>query len=66
MKKKIVIDISETGEVNLETHNYKGPTCVKDSQFIKDILGEETYYCLCPVYYQKQGQEINQYKSICG
>lgn len=66
MKKRIIIDISDTGEVQLETHGYKGPQCVEDSQFIKDVLGEEVSVQLVPVYYQENGQGVKRHLPICG
>ena len=41
MAKKIIVEIDNDGEVRIETQGYKGPICLEESQFLKDILGEE-------------------------
>ena len=65
--KVITIDIYEdTGEVKLETEGFIGKSCVEESQFIKDILGEEVHRDLKPVYNQKGGIVTKKHISLCG
>ena len=40
--KEIVIDISDDGEVRIETKGFKGKACLEESQFLKNLLGKET------------------------
>ena len=46
--KEIVIDIAEDGEISLETKGFVGKACVEESQFLKDVLGKETFKRLTP------------------
>ena len=66
--KQIIIDIKDDGEVKIETRGYSGSSCVEESQFIKDILGEETAKHLTPAYYQRQGQKesVKRHLPLCG
>jgi len=64
--KKIIIDIFNDGEVIIETRGFKGPLCLAESQFIKDILGKETASQLSPMFYQQNKQTVKKYIPICG
>lgn len=64
MAKKIIVEIGNDGEVRLETRGFSGPVCLEVSQFLKDLLGEETARQLVPVYYQKN--KSKKYIPICG
>ena len=64
--KEIIIDISNDGEVKLETRGFTGKSCVEESQFIKDLLGKETAKQLTPAYYQAQTTQVKKYLPICG
>ena len=64
--KKIIVDIDETGEVHVETRGYSGPVCLEDSQFLKDVLGEETSRQLSARYYEKQGKTVKKFEPLCG
>ena len=46
--KEIVIDISSDGEIRIETKGFKGKACLEESQFLKNLLGNETYKQLTP------------------
>ena len=39
--KEIIIDVSNEGEIQIETRGFKGKSCIKESQFMKDLLGKE-------------------------
>lgn len=65
-QRKIIVDIGEDGEVQIETHNYKGPVCLAESKFLKDLLGEEIAQQLVPAFYEKQDQKIKKYLPLCG
>ena len=63
--KEIVIDIAEDGEIQLETKGFTGKGCIEESQFLKDILGKETYQRLTPAYYGKKTR-VKKYLQLCG
>ena len=63
--KEIVIDIAEDGEISLETKGFTGKACVEESQFLKDMLGKETYQRLIPAYYGKKTR-LKKYLQLCG
>ena len=67
MKKQIVIDVGDDGEVRIETKGYKGKTCIEETQFLKDLLGNEIFKQLTPAYYVRT-QEITKkiYLPLCG
>ena len=66
--KRILIDISDDGEVKIETRGFSGKSCVDESQFLKDLLGKETARQLTPAYYQRQGQKevVKKHLPLCG
>ena len=64
--KEIVIDVSEDGEVRIETRGFSGKSCITESQFIKDVLGKEIESQLTPAYWQKINQTTKKYLPLCG
>lgn len=68
MKKQIIIDVTNEGEVKIETRGYEGKTCVEESQFLKDLLGTETARQLTAAYYRRQGQKqvVKKHLPLCG
>lgn len=68
MSKKIVIEVDETGEIQLETIGFKGKGCIVESQWIKDLLGEEKSRQLTPTYFMKENdKEVKKrYMGLCG
>ncbi len=64
--KEIVIDISEDGEIRTETKGFVGKACVEESQFLKDILGKETFKRLTPAYYSNIKKKVKKYLQLCG
>ena len=64
MARKIIVEIDNNGQVSLTTRGYSGPICLEESQFLKDLLGEETSRQLVPVFYQKNKSKT--YLPICG
>ena len=64
--KEIIIDVSEEGEVKIETRGLKGQSCVTEAQYIKDVLGKETARQLTPAYYQKEPVRIKKHLPLCG
>jgi hypothetical protein len=66
MSKEIVIDISEDGEVRVETTGFVGESCLKETEFLIAILGKETHQELTPAYYIEQEVHKKQYLQLCG
>ncbi|HOV88357.1 MAG TPA: DUF2997 domain-containing protein [Syntrophobacteraceae bacterium] len=66
--KQIIIDITNEGEVKIETRGFRGKACLAESQFLKDVLGEETARQLTPAYYQRQDskQVVKRHLPLCG
>lgn len=64
--KEIIIDVSDDGEVRIETRGFKGKSCVAESEFLKEVLGKETARQLTPAYYQEGKQTIRKYLPLCG
>ena len=64
--KEIILDISNEGEIKIETRGFKGKTCITESQFLKDLLGNETERTLTPTYWEKEEVTIKKYLPLCG
>jgi hypothetical protein len=64
--KEIVVDVSDDGEIRIETRGFSGKSCISESQFIKDVLGKEVAYRLTPTYWQKSKNIIKKYLPLCG
>jgi hypothetical protein len=64
--KEIIVEVSNEGEVKIETRGFKGKTCIKESQFLKDLLGKETEQQLTPAYWEKQKVSVKKYLALCG
>jgi hypothetical protein len=64
--KEIVIEISENGDLKLETRGFSGKTCIEESQFVKDLLGNEITRQLTPAYYKENNKEVRMYLPLCG
>ncbi|MFH2059646.1 MAG: DUF2997 domain-containing protein [Pseudomonadota bacterium] len=64
--KEIIVDISNDGEVKIETRGFEGKSCIAESQFIKDLLGHEIQKQLTPAYYHENKVPVKKYLPICG
>jgi stress-induced morphogen len=64
--KEIVIDVSDDGQIQIETKGFIGKSCIEESRFIKDVLGSETARQLTPTYWQKSKIKIKKYLPLCG
>jgi hypothetical protein len=60
---QILIDISDEGEIKIETQGFRGKTCLEESRFLKTLLGKEVYRQLTPTFWN---QEKKKYLNICG
>lgn len=63
--KEIIIDVSDSGEISIETRGFSGKSCLEESKFIIDLLGKETSQQLTPAYYQGK-QKTKKYLQLCG
>ncbi len=63
--KEIIIDVSDTGEISIETKGFKGKSCLLESQFIKDLLGQEKAKQLTPAYFTGK-TTTKKYLQLCG
>ena len=62
--KKVIMDVmNETAEIKIETNGFTGSSCVKETQFLKDALGEEMEKELKPIYY---ANEKKGFLPLCG
>ena len=64
--KQILVDISDDGEVRIQTQGFVGKACVEEAQFLKDLLGEEIARHLTPAYYQTGRAKTKRYLNLCG
>lgn len=64
--KEIIVEISDEGEIKIETRGFKGKSCIAESQFIKDLLGKEIKNQLTPAYYQGGKNPVRKYLPLCG
>ena len=64
--KEIIIEVSDDGEVRIETRGFKGKSCLAESKFLKDVLGKETSRQLTPAYYQEEKETVKKYLPLCG
>ena len=64
--KEIILDITNEGEIKIETKGFKGKSCIAESQFLKDLLGTETERSLTPTYWEKEENHIKKYLPLCG
>lgn len=64
--KQIIVDVLDSGEVKIETKGFKGKSCIEESQFLKDLLGEEKARNLVPAYYTKNKVAIRRHLPLCG
>lgn len=65
-KKQIVVDIDDSGEVRIESKGFKGPTCLEETQFLKDLLGQELSRYLTPMFYQQNKVCVKKHINLCG
>ena len=64
--KEIILDITNEGEIKIETRGFKGKSCIAESQFLKDLLGNEIERSLTPTYCEKEETQIKKYIPLCG
>jgi len=67
--REIIVDVSEDGEVKIETRGFTGKACVTESEFLRSVLGTETHRQLTPAYYQQEEQQheaVKRYLPLCG
>jgi hypothetical protein len=61
--KEIIMTVDENGEVSIETKGFKGKSCLKESEFLKNALGKTLFSQLTPAYYET---ETKKFLNLCG
>ena len=64
--KEIIIDVTDQGEISIETRGFTGKSCVAEAQFLKDVLGKETAKTLTPTYWQENQATVKKHLPLCG
>jgi len=65
--KEIVIDISNEGEIAIETKGFKGKSCMKGSAFVEAALGKTLSSQLTPAYFETDPDEHRtKFLNLCG
>jgi hypothetical protein len=63
--KEIIVDVSDDGEIRIETKGFAGKACIEEAGFLKNLLGKETYRQLTPAYYGNK-TKLKKYLQLCG
>jgi len=64
--KEIIIDVTDDGEIKIETQGFTGKSCVEETGFIKNLLGHEIAKQLTPAYYTQNKKNIRKHIPLCG
>ena len=64
--KRIICDVLPDGEVKIQTEGYTGKSCIAETEFLKEALGEEISKQLTPAYFTTGKVEIKKHLCICG
>ncbi|MFC1895415.1 DUF2997 domain-containing protein [Thermodesulfobacteriota bacterium] len=64
--KEIVLDVSDDGEIRIETKGFTGKSCIQESWFLKEVLGKEIIRQLTPTYWQEEKTSVKKYLPLCG
>jgi len=64
--KQIIVDVMDDGEIKIETKGFQGKSCIEESAFLKNILGEEISKQLVPAYYTKGKIIVKKHLPLCG
>lgn len=66
MRPQIRVTVSDEGDIQIETVGFKGKSCVEETEFLKKVLGKETFKQLTPAYYVDEKQKTKKYLPLCG
>ncbi len=64
--KEIIVDISDDGEIRIETRGFQGKSCLVESEFLKKVLGKELSRSLTPTYWQEGKTLVKKHLPLCG
>ena len=64
--KEIVVEVKRNGEIQIETRGFKGKDCIRETEFLKKVLGKETSQTLTPAYWQENHNLTKKYLPLCG
>lgn len=54
MKPSITVEVSPTGELQIEGHGFKGPECEQATRFLEEALGMVRAKARKPEFHQRQ------------
>ena len=63
--KRILIEVSDEGELKIETKGFVGKACIEETEFLKELLGKEVFQQLTPAYYETKNK-TKKYLNLCG
>ncbi len=65
--KEIIVTITDSGEVAVETTGFKGKSCIKEAAFLENVLGRELHQQLTPAYFETDPDEAKKkFLNLCG
>lgn len=65
--KEIILDVSNDGEIQIETRGFKGKSCIKEAAFLENVLGKVLKQQLTPAYYETDPAESRKKMlNLCG
>lgn len=64
--KEIIIDIDDNAEISVETRGFSGKSCLEESKFVEELLGNELVRQLTPAYYVENKKQVKKYLKLCG
>lgn len=63
--KRIVIEVSDEGELKIETKGFVGKACIEETEFLKELLGKEVHQQLTAAFYSDKAN-TKKYLTLCG
>ena len=67
MNKEIILDVTDSGEIKIETQGFKGKSCIAESAFLEGVLGKEISTQLTPAYFEFTGESVvKKHLNLCG
>lgn len=64
--KQIIVDVTDEGEIKIETLGFSGKACLEETKFLKDLLGKETACQLTTAYYRLNNKVVKKHLPLCG
>jgi len=64
--KEIIIDVSNNGDIKIETRGFEGKSCIHESEFLEKVLGKEISRSLTPAYWKENLTTVKKHLPLCG